>query len=52
MQLNQCLPYLSFMNPMLYLLSTIMLTLAFPHTSGWTPEYTNSDYYFYFPKDY
>jgi hypothetical protein len=30
MQLNQCLPYLSFMNPMLYLLSTFVLTLAFP----------------------
>jgi hypothetical protein len=30
MQLNQCLSYLSFMNPMLYLLSTFVLTLAFP----------------------
>jgi hypothetical protein len=30
MQLNQCLPYLSFMNLMLYLLSTFVLTLAFP----------------------
>jgi hypothetical protein len=52
MQLNQCLPYLSFMNTMLHLLSTFVLTLVFPHTSGWTFECANSDYYFYFPKDY
>jgi hypothetical protein len=52
MQLNQCIPYLIFMNPMLHLLSTFVLTLAFPHTSGWTPECANSDYYYYFPEDY
>jgi hypothetical protein len=40
------------MNPMIYLLSTFVLTLAFPHTSGWIPECANSDYYFYFPEDY
>jgi hypothetical protein len=52
MQLNLCLSLLSFMNPMLHLLSTFVLTLAFPHTSGWTPECSNSDYYYYFPEDY
>jgi hypothetical protein len=30
MQLNLCLSLLSFMNPILYLLSTFVLTLAFP----------------------
>jgi hypothetical protein len=32
-------------------LSTFVLTLAFPHITGWTPESANSDYY-YFPEDY
>jgi hypothetical protein len=52
MQLNLCLSLLRFMNPMLHLLSTFVLTLAFPHTSGWTLECSNSHYYYCFPEEY
>jgi hypothetical protein len=38
--------------PHVTLVEYFLLTLAFPHTSGWTPKCANSDYYYYFPEDY